>query len=262
MPLSRDDLEDLARARRLLENPGLAVRLTDLLGTPVEAVVKRLPDAAQRAISEGTRKALSASLDVALRTLDTRRIATADWLHRGIVMATGAAGGLAGLPGLVVELPLSLTVMLRSIADHARAQGEDLSQVTARLECLTVFAYGTRASSDDAADAGYFAVRTALARAVSQATEYVAEHGIAGALGEHGAPAIVRLVGRIAQRLGVAVTDKAAAQLVPVVGAAGGAAVNALFIHHYQDTAWGHFTVRRLERAHGADAVRLAYDRA
>jgi hypothetical protein len=229
------------------------------VGAPLEGLVKRLPDGARRAISQGTRKALGASLDVALRTLDSRRGAPSDWLHRGIVVATGAAGGFAGLPGLLLELPLSLTVMLRSIADHARAQGEDLSQVAGRLECLTVFAYGSPSASDDAADAGYFAARAALARAVSQAAEIVAGRGAAGAAGEKGATAIAQLVARIAQRLGVAVTDKAAAQLVPVVGAAGGAAINALFMRHYQEVAWAHFTVRRLERAHGAEEVRQAY---
>jgi len=30
-------------------------------------------------------------------------------------------------------------------------------------------------------------------------------------------------------------------------------------MNHYQRTAWGHFTVRRLERAHGEDAVRAAW---
>ena len=260
MSLTRDELDDIARARDVLEHPSLAVRITDLVGTPIEALVKRLPDGAQKVISDGTRKALGASLDVALRTLGETRTDPSDWLHRGIVMATGAAGGLVGLPGLLFELPVSLTVMLRSIADHARAQGEDLSLVTNRLECLTVFAYGSRSTSDDAADAGYFAVRAVLARAVSQAAEYVAERGIAEVASERGAPALVQLMARIAQRLGMAVTDKAAAQLVPVIGAAGGAAINALFINHYQDTAWAHFTMRRLERAHGADPVRLAYE--
>jgi hypothetical protein len=30
-------------------------------------------------------------------------------------------------------------------------------------------------------------------------------------------------------------------------------------MHHYQRTAWGHFTVRRLERLHGEEAVRTAW---
>ena len=87
---------------------------------------------------------------------------------------------------------------------------------------------------------------------MSQAAEFVAERGIAEAMGEKGAPALVQLLSRIAQRLGVSITDKAVAQLVPLIGAAGGAAINTLFIHHYQETAWAHFSVRRLERAYGA----------
>lgn len=260
MALTPRDLEEIARAKDVLENPSLAVRLTDVVGTPVEALVKRLPEGVRRVISEGASKALTASLDVALRTLDSRGGGPSDWRHRFLVAATGAAGGFAGLPGLLLELPVSLTVMLRSIAEHARAQGEDLSAIASRLECMTVFAYGSRSSSDDAADAGYFAVRAALARAVSQAAAFVSERGVAEAVSEKSAPVLVRLVARLSQRLGVAVTDKAAAQLVPVIGAAGGAAINALFISHYQDTAWAHFTIRRLERAQGADAVRLAYD--
>jgi hypothetical protein len=35
--------------------------------------------------------------------------------------------------------------------------------------------------------------------------------------------------------------------------------VNGLFIHHFQETAWAHFTVRRLERAHGAVAILSAW---
>jgi hypothetical protein len=167
----------------------------------------------------------------------------------------GAVGGATGLAGLLVELPLSTIVMLRSIADHARAEGEDLGLVETRLECLTVFAYGSRAQSDDAADSAYFAVRAALNRAVAQAAQYAAQRGGA----ERTAPALVQLISRIAQRFGATVADKAAAQLVPVIGAAGGAAVNALFIDHYQATARAHFCVRRLVRAHGEDAVRRAY---
>jgi hypothetical protein len=256
-------LAELAEAKRVLDRPSLAIRIADLAGMPIEAIVKRLPEGAQRRIGEATRKALDASLGMALRTLDARKSGpAADWLHRGMVVATGAAGGAVGLAGLALELPVSTTVMLRSIADHARAQGEDLAQVAARLECLTVFAYGSRASAaDDAAESAYFATRAALARAVSQAAEYLAERGVAEAAGERAAPALARLLATIAQRFGVAVTDKAAAQLVPVLGAAGGAAVNAVFIRHYQDTARAHFTVRRLEREHGAESVRAAYER-
>jgi hypothetical protein len=259
--LSPRDLAALAFAKEALERPSLAIRIADRLGAPVDALVRRLPDPARRLVSDGTQRALHAALDVALRTLDDAvHRPAADWVHRGLVVATGAIGGAAGLAGLLVELPLSTAVMLRSIADHARAEGEDLSLVATRLECLAVFAYGSAASSaDDAAESAYFAARAALGRAVAQAAEYVAERGAATAVGERAAPALVELVTRIAQRFGVAVADKAAAQLVPVLGAAGGAAINALFIDHYQATARAHFSVRRLVRTYGEEEVRRAY---
>jgi EcsC protein family len=57
------------------------------------------------------------------------------------------------------------------------------------------------------------------------------------------------------------VTQKVAAQALPVVGALGGAAVNYAFIEHFQEVARGHFTVRRLERLYGPDEIRTEYDR-
>jgi len=260
--LSAHDLAELARAKEALENPSLAIRLADRLGMPIEGLVKRLPEGARQVLSKGTRSALEAALDVALRTLvpgNGGGGAAADWLHRTAVVITGAIGGSAGLAGLAVELPLSTIVMLRSIADHARAQGEDLTLVSARLECLAVFAYGSRSPADDASESAYFAMRAALGRVVAKAAEYVGTRQAAGGTVERTAPALVQLLTRVAQRFGVTVADKAAAQLVPIIGAAGGAAVNALFIDHYQATARAHFAVRRLVREHGEDAVRRAY---
>jgi hypothetical protein len=57
------------------------------------------------------------------------------------------------------------------------------------------------------------------------------------------------------------VTQKVAAQALPVIGALGGAAVNYAFMEHFQDVARGHFTVRRLERTYGKEFVRSEYER-
>ena len=55
-------------------------------------------------------------------------------------------------------------------------------------------------------------------------------------------------------------SEKATAQAVPLIGALGGAAINVVFIQHFQDMAWSHFTMRRLERLYGQDLVRSEYD--
>ena len=76
---------------------------------------------------------------------------------------------------------------------------------------------------------------------------------------EEGAPALVRLVIQIAERFSIQVSEKAAAQAIPAIGAAGGAIVNTLFIDHFQDMARGHFIVRRLEKKYGKEVVEEAY---
>jgi hypothetical protein len=63
----------------------------------------------------------------------------------------------------------------------------------------------------------------------------------------------------VAARFGVVITEKSAAQMVPVLGAAAGATLNTLFTGHYQAMARGHFIVLRLERTYGAAHVREAY---
>ena len=257
--LTRDELADLKRAKALLENPGLAAKLANVLGSPVEKGMKLLPSRMQKAVHAATEAALLKALDVAVRSLGTtKRRASSDKMHRWAAAASGAAGGAFGIVALGIELPVSTTVILRSIADIAAAEGEDPREVDTRLACLTVFALGsTPDHKEDPAESGYFAARSALATAVSEAAKHLAQKG----MGKGTAPALVRLVTLIAARFGVVVSEKAAAQLVPILGAAGGALINTLFIGHYQDMARGHFIVRRLERAHGEARIRVAYER-
>ena len=47
---------------------------------------------------------------------------------------------------------------------------------------------------------------------------------------------------------------------MPVLGAAAGALINALFMQYFQDLARGHFTIRRLERIYDAERVRAPYE--
>ena len=63
----------------------------------------------------------------------------------------------------------------------------------------------------------------------------------------------------MAERFGVVITNKVAAQAGPIIGAATGATLNALFTDFYQDMALGHFTVKRLERTYGAEAIRAEF---
>ena len=253
----QEDLILLRQAKRALETPGLALRISNVVGRPIEQAMKLLPETWSEQIITITNRALKSAMDAALVTLDKKpgRRSSNLW-HKVAVTATGAGGGAFGLAALAVELPVSTTIILRSIADIARSEKEDLTLPLTKLACLEVFALGGRTSKDDAAESGYFFVRAALAKAVAEAAQFVAERGIA----QEGAPVIARLIALIASRFGVVVSEKVAAEAIPVVGALGGALINLAFIDHFQTVAKGHFVVRRLERVYGAEVVRSAYE--
>jgi hypothetical protein len=178
-------------------------------------------------------------------------------LHRALITASGAVGGAFGLITLPVELPVSTTLILRSIAEIARAEGEDLGTPEAALACLEVFALDRQTSGSDLVEGGYFALRGFLAKSVSEAARHIAAREV----GSETAPILLRLMSQIAARFGLVVSQKIAAQAIPVLGAVGGAAVNLAFAQHFQSLARGHFIVRRLERTYGQSAVRAAYER-
>jgi len=252
-----EHLTELGTAKRLLEHPGLAIKLANLLGGPIEKGFELLPANWSRSIGRATTDALTAALKGAVLTMDASQTEASPWWHKAAAVASGAAGGFFGLPALVVELPVSTTIMCRSIADIARSHGESLADPETQMACVEVFALGGPSKSDDAADAGYFATRAALAKAVSDAVQYLGSHAVA----EQSAPALVRLVALVASRFQLQVTEKVAAQAVPIIGAAAGAFVNLLFIDHFQDMSRGHFTVRRLERLYDPETVREEYTR-
>lgn len=256
MTLSFSEVEDLRTAKFLLENPGLAARISNLVGAPIEKGFELLPKKWNEVVNDATRKSIERALNFALWTMNGSQSETPSnrW-HKLAVGTTGAVGGAFGLPALAIELPISTTIMLRSIADIARSEGENLMMPEARLECVQVLALGGRSKSDDGTETGYFAARAAMAKAVSEAAAHLAKKG----LSQKGAPAIIRLIAQIASRFSVVVSEKVAAQAVPVVGALGGAVINTLFIDHFQDMGKGHFIVRRLERLHGSEEVKRIY---
>lgn len=257
MALSAFEIEELRAAKQILENPGLVAKLGHLVGSPIETLLEKLPGPLHATINSAVRKSIDTAFDVALKTMDPDgQHPSSNLRHTIAVGATGAAGGLFGLPALALELPVSTTIMLRSIADIARSEGEDLRHPAGRLQCLQVLALGGKSPEDDGVESAYFAARAALAKAVSEAAEFVAKKGLV----HKGAPLIVRLITLIASRFSIIVSEKVAAQAVPLVGAFGGAALNTMFINHFQNIGRGHFLIRRLEREHGQEMVRKLYE--
>jgi hypothetical protein len=257
--MSSADETELRRAVGLIEKQTLATRLTRALGGHVEALGRVMPASARRGVALATESAMRVALKVALRTLGPDRGVgrTSDRFHKVAAAASGAVGGAFGIAALAVELPVSTTILLRSIAEIARSEGEDLANAEARLACVEVFALGGHVDEEAGIEGGYLAARAMLAQSVSETAKFMLKSGIVGET----APVVVRMISQVATRFGVAVSEKLAAQAVPILGAFGGAAVNAAFADHFQTLARGHFIVRRLERRYGPEFVHDAYRR-
>ena len=266
--LTEADRAALARAKEALEHQPLAMKLAAAVGAPIERLIERLPASAHDTVAAATRIALEKCLNAALASVGKYGQQSApgplkparDLWHKVAVATTGAAGGAFGLVALPAELPVTTALMFRSICDIARSEGEDLNSAETRLQCLSVFGLGggpvRQAGVDDEdADFGYFIARGALAQTISKASSELASKGMAAP----GASALMRLTNAIAARFSVQVSEQVAAKSIPAIGAVLGALVNTAFIDHFQQTAHGHFAVRRLERQYGAELVRLAY---
>jgi len=252
--LTENEAAELRWAYARLEHPSFAARLSSVIGVPIERTLKLLPQSWYRAIENGAEASIARAAHVAVSSLGKDHARWAgDGRHRALAALAGAAGGFAGPLGLLGELPVMTLLMLRSIAAIAHRHGEDLDDDGTRLACVEVFGLGARSREDDGAETGYYGIRGTLA------------FHFGGTLSHHATPkslpAGVDFIRGVASRFGVAVSDATAARIVPVVGAVSGAALNVIFMQHFQDVAKGHFIVRRLERKYGVQAIRLAYDR-
>lgn len=250
------DLDDLRAAKDQLEYPSLTARLAALLGKPIEIGLKLLPGNWHNKVREITQAALLQGLQFAILTIGKGGKKSNELLHKALAFGSGTAGGAFGALSAAIELPISTCIMLRSIANIARSEGHDLTRLETKFACLEVFALGGKSRKDDTFEEGYWAVRSALAKEISDAMKYIAEKG----LSQKSAPPLVRLITSIAARFSIVVTEETAAKLVPVVGAVSGGVINVMFMSHFQEMAKGHFSIKRLEKKYGLEVVRQKYE--
>ena len=256
-PLSTEEMGELRAAKETLEHPSFAIRIANLAGTPLEKGFARLPEGWSRKVDDSVDLALRKTLRLAITSLDPDRSRPpANHLHRILAGTTGAVGGMLGLVALPFELPLSTTIIFRSIADIARSEHHSLREARTRLDCLEVFALGNRKlPGSPSQENQYWLVRAAHSHLLGQAARIIASQSLAGET----APVLVHLISRIAARYGTIVSQQIAAKALPLAGAATGSGINLLFMHHFQRLARAHFVIRRLEGRHGSGTVQEAY---
>jgi hypothetical protein len=260
-PLSAEDLRFIDEAALYLEEPRFLMKVANLVGKPAEWALTVLPKKAHALVSDATQSALNGALYVGVRSLTSHRIlAAGPRVHVTLTAIAGAVGGLFGLFGAAVEIPLTTTLMMRSIAQIAKGNGSDLADPETLMQCLSVFSFG--APNLEAMESAFLSARFALAEEVKRAAAFVAgrtAEGIATAVKNGAAPALVNLLNKIAARFQIQVTEKLTAEAIPIAGALGGALINAAFTDHFNRVAEFHFGIVRLERQSGQDVVQAAY---
>lgn len=268
MSLEERDLRDLEKAVNLLEQDTITEKVTQVVGKPIDYLMGKLPKGAEKKIHSIVEKALHKAADSALWSLDNEPNREASTKTNKLFAAvSGAVGGAFGFTALAIELPVSTTIMLRSVADVARSEGFDLDKVETKQACLEVFALGGPSKDDDAVDTAYYATRSFTAEAMQILSKEMA--GIAARQSTVDAVSnltptqtgkwLAALIEKIAARFGVVITEKAAAQVVPIVGAVAGATLNIMFTDYYQDMARGHFIIKRLEKKYGFELIKAEY---
>ncbi|WP_027259831.1 MULTISPECIES: EcsC family protein [Leisingera] len=213
------ELDALAQRHRAAG--GIGVDLLNRLGGSGESLLERLPEPVRAGLTGATETALR----VAMKGASQSRRLVADQkpgVDRVVSAAMGAAGGAAGLPGALVELPATTAFLLRTIQGAAAAEGFDPEAESVTFDCIQVFAAAGPLAGDDGADLGFVSVRL----------------GLPGGL--H------KLIAQVAPKLGAVLGQKLAAQAVPIAGAVAGAAVNYVFAGYYREMAHVHFGLRRL----------------
>ncbi|MBX9679547.1 MAG: EcsC family protein [Gemmataceae bacterium] len=260
----------LREAATYLETPSWLMKVAEAVGHPMQALASRMVPASvaelgtkslRSVMANAANTVASRTQDIAFEDAYTSSGWTGLW-HRIAATVTGGVGGAFGIAGLAVELPVTTSILFRSIAAIASSFGEDLHQPEVRLECLTVFSHGGSRPDGDAMDASYITARVGLASLVRDAAQAIASQGgkgIAEMLARGSSPVLTNLLSRIAPRFNIVISQKFVAQSLPVIGIAAGAAVNNAFAGHFNTVARYHFGIRKLERQFGQEAVHAEY---
>lgn len=232
-------LDDDARARiaalaiRQHKANGVLMKAITFVGGQVEDGLKMLPKSLRDQLNDVTRIALRRSYDVAaLSRGGMGKRFGSDQAHRVMGTMSGAIGGFGGLPTALAELPVATTLIFRAVLHVAAEYGEDPASDETRMECLSVFGSGGPDKADDGVDTAFIGARLSLSGA-----------------------AVNTLISRVAPKFAAVLSQKLAAQTVPVLGAVAGAGTNYAFVNYYVALAHVHFGLRQLARAHGESAV-------
>ena len=234
-PLDRD--QEIARLAGIMKGAqGTGFQVLNLVGAQAEGLLDMLPAGARDRLEKATVSALEYAFDAAKASRGGRIPDGSDWLTRAVTLGTGAAGGFGGIGTALAELPVTTTVILRAIQATADEHGFDPEKADVRAACLSVFAAAGPLDDDDGCDLSFLTMRLTMT-----------------------GKSLAGLISGVAPKLAIPLGQKVAAQAVPVIGAAAGAAINYVFTAYYQDMAKVQFGLMRLSEQSGESVEALTH---
>lgn len=238
----QDRIEIDALAQQYADANGLLMKLINLAAGKLESGLAVLPASTQKQLNDVIRLALNTSYEAAARTnVDTdsngivsRTVSklSGDKAHKAAALATGAAGGLGGIGTTVVEIPVTISLIFRSVQNIAAQYDEDPTSLEVKLECIKVFGSGAISGDADGIDTGFVGAKIVITGGAAE-----------------------KLIASVTPKFAAMMTNKLAAQTVPVLGAITGAGINYTFVDYYQQMAHVRFGLRKIIRNSQAGLV-------
>lgn len=234
-PILHDlELEAARLAQESARAEGSWVAKSRSLGAGLEAQWAKLPQSLRAQVEVQLAQALRLGLGLAKAAPQTSARQ-----QRWVIIAAGAAGGSVGLAGALAELPLAMVVFLQAIRQEAREAGLNPDRDGVAMASLDILSSGRVLGVAEMLDPAYLLGRLALA-----------------------GPSLSGWIARTVPRLVPLIGPRLAASAVPLVGALGGAVLNAAWLEHYRRLARIRFGLMVLAEHHGAEAVVRAFARA
>ncbi len=219
---------------------GVMMKAVNFAAGGIESTLEKLPDRVKDQIEQAVKSALELSYDTAGRTVKSGvgMSALDQRAHQAVAALSGAVGGLGGLPTAMLELPVTTTLIFRAIQKIAATYGFDPEKSETRIECIKVFGSGSPLASDDGVNTAFIGARVTIS-----------------------GNALQKLIATIAPRFAALISQKLAAQAVPLLGAVTGAGVNYAFMRYFQEMAHVRFGLRKVAMNHDPDAVLQEFTR-
>lgn len=254
--LNPNDLSTLQIAKRQMEDISWAMKGLNKMGNVLESKIELLPQKQQKWLQQLSYKVLHSVVKSNLLTMKREKTSPLplNKTYKAMAATSGAIGGAFGAAAFTADLTLTTKLMMRSIMDIARGEGEDLTSLDTQLACLQVFALGGKSKHDDSLETGYYASRIAVSTTLKGGAKT-----LQGLLAGTTNP-LLKAITAVALRFSIQVSEKFVAQAIPVIGAAGGVSINLAFMQHFQRMAAAHFAIRRLERKYGVDFIKASYE--